>query len=68
MVSYSLPLMKRAFSGRCTRGDGLSGEDITSNIKNLAILFLDVRTKTPPAVLEVRGEIICRKKVKPLMR
>ncbi len=40
-----------------TRGDGLSGEDITSNIKTLHSVPLMLRTKTPPAVLEVRGEI-----------
>lgn len=40
-----------------TRGDGLSGEDITSNIKTLYSVPLKLRTKTPPAVLEVRGEI-----------
>jgi DNA ligase (NAD+) len=40
-----------------TRGDGLSGEDITSNIKTLYSVPLKLRTQTPPAVLEVRGEI-----------
>jgi len=40
-----------------TRGDGLSGEDITSNIKTLYSVPLKLRTENPPAVLEVRGEI-----------
>ncbi|MEP3348578.1 MAG: NAD-dependent DNA ligase LigA, partial [Marinomonas sp.] len=40
-----------------TRGDSLSGEDITSNIKTLFSVPLKLRTETPPAVVEVRGEI-----------
>ncbi|SBS24809.1 DNA ligase [Marinomonas aquimarina] len=40
-----------------TRGDGLTGEDITSNIKTIYSVPLKLRTDTPPPVLEVRGEI-----------
>ncbi|MBM6551285.1 NAD-dependent DNA ligase LigA [Marinomonas ostreistagni] len=40
-----------------TRGDGLVGEDITSNIKTIYSVPMRLRTETPPPVLEVRGEI-----------
>ena len=40
-----------------TRGDGLTGEDITSNIKTIYSVPMRLRTDTPPPVLEVRGEI-----------
>ena len=40
-----------------TRGDGLTGEDITSNIKTIYSVPLKLRSDNPPPVLEVRGEI-----------
>jgi DNA ligase (NAD+) len=39
-----------------TRGDGNTGDDITSNIKTIRGIPLELRLKNPPALLEVRGE------------
>ncbi len=40
-----------------TRGDGQIGEDITTNVRTIRNIPLQLLTKTPPARLEVRGEI-----------
>ncbi len=42
-----------------TRGDGMTGEDITGNIKTVRAVPLKLRGKVPP-VLEVRGEVFMR--------
>ena len=39
-----------------TRGDGTTGDDITSNVKTIRGIPLELRLKHPPALLEVRGE------------
>lgn len=43
-----------------TRGDGKTGEGITSNLRTLRNLPLVLRDARPPEVLEVRGEVIMR--------
>jgi DNA ligase (NAD+) len=39
-----------------TRGDGNRGDEITNNARTIRGLPLKLRTKKPPAILEVRGE------------
>lgn len=41
-----------------TRGNGAVGDDITSNARIVAGVPLRLETKKPPAVLEIRGEVI----------
>jgi len=44
-----------------TRGDGLTGENVTENVKTIANLPLKLRGDNIPAVLEVRGEVFMLK-------
>jgi len=39
-----------------TRGDGTEGDDITTNLKTVRGIPLELNSKNPPALLEVRGE------------
>lgn len=56
-----LAVSLRYQSGRlvrgATRGDGVVGEDVTANVRTIRSIPLLLRLKTPPPVLEVRGEI-----------
>ncbi len=40
-----------------TRGDGTTGDDVTSNVRTIKSIPLKLVDMMPPAVLEVRGEI-----------
>jgi DNA ligase (NAD+) len=41
-----------------TRGDGETGEDITQNARTIRAIPLELKAKKPPALIEVRGEVI----------
>jgi DNA ligase (NAD+) len=45
-----------------TRGNGKVGEDVLSNIRTIRSIPLKLKTKTPPKLFEVRGEIVILKK------
>ena len=48
-----------------TRGDGATGEDVTANLRTVHAIPLSlaaVSTGAPPAVLEVRGEVLMTKR------
>jgi DNA ligase (NAD+) len=55
-VSISLHYRDGKFTRGVTRGDGTEGDDITTNLKTVRGIPLELNLKHPPALLEVRGE------------
>ena len=45
------------FTRGSTRGDGITGEDVTNNLKTIKSLPLRLATPSPPPLLELRGEV-----------
>lgn len=43
-----------------TRGDGVTGEDVTANVRTIPTVPLRLRSSKPPALVEVRGEVVIR--------
>ena len=44
-----------------TRGDGSTGENVTTNIRTIRAIPLRLATTTPPALIDVRGEVLMYK-------
>ncbi len=55
-VSLSVHYQNGKFDLGVTRGDGTEGDDITTNLKTVRGIPLELNCKNPPALLEVRGE------------
>ncbi|QBJ77496.1 NAD-dependent DNA ligase LigA [Aquitalea sp. USM4] len=45
-----------------TRGDGITGENVTENIRTIQSIPLKLAISQPPALLEVRGEVLMFKR------
>jgi DNA ligase (NAD+) len=60
-LAVELVYVDGALAEGSTRGDGLVGEDVTANLRTQRSVPLLLQTKTPPARLEVRGEVFLRK-------
>lgn len=63
-VAVTLVYKKGVFTLGATRGDGVSGDDITQNLKTVRTLPLRLLTSEPELQdIEVRGEVFLPKKV-----
>jgi DNA ligase (NAD+) len=60
-LALSLHYEKGVLVQAATRGDGSVGEDVTHNVKTVGSIPLQLITDTPPAWLEVRGEMLMNK-------
>ncbi len=57
-LAINLRYVNGIFSQAATRGDGFTGEDVTENIRTIRSIPLRLNSKNPPAVLDVRGEVL----------
>ena len=57
-LAISLTYLDGRLVTAATRGDSSTGEDVTANLRTLRAIPLKLRTQRPPAVLEVRGEVL----------
>ncbi len=60
-VAVSLLYVDGVLDRAATRGDGVTGEDITHNVKTIRSIPLRINGLPTPSVLEVRGEIFLGK-------
>lgn len=60
-LAVSLCYRNGLFTSGATRGDGYRGEDITLNLKTIKSIPLSLPLENPPALLEVRGEVLMLK-------
>ena len=57
-LAITLAYEDGVFVRGATRGDGATGEDVTANLRTVRAIPLRLEAKKPPALLEVRGEVL----------
>ncbi len=60
-LAISLAYEHGALAHGATRGDGYTGEDVTANLRTVKAIPLRIGGAHPPALLEVRGEVLMLK-------
>ncbi len=60
-LAVELIYEKGVFVSGSTRGDGVTGEEVTENLRTVGSVPLKLRQARPPKLLEVRGEVIIHK-------
>ncbi len=60
-LAVELVYRKGVFVQGSTRGDGVTGEDVTQNLKTVKTIPLKVLGTNPSGLIEVRGEVIINK-------
>ena len=57
-LAISLTYVDGVLTQAATRGDGVTGEDVTLNVRSIRNIPLKLNTPHPPALIEIRGEVV----------
>jgi len=57
-LAVALHYLRGVFVQGATRGDGLSGEDVSANLRTIRAIPMRLTCDNPPEWLEVRGEVL----------
>ncbi|MEO6145921.1 MAG: NAD-dependent DNA ligase LigA, partial [Sulfuriferula sp.] len=60
-LAITLSYAHGRFVQGATRGDGYTGEDVTGNLRTIRAIPMQLGIQQPPALLEVRGEVLMLK-------
>ena len=61
-LAITLTYENGLFVQGATRGDGYTGENVTHNLRTIRAIPTRLNTENPPALLEVRGEVLMLKR------